>query len=419
MRFVINGGKKLKGEILVAGSKNAATPVIAATLLTEHPCIISNIPRIDDVHTMLDILASMGSKQRWIDDHTVEIINDEINSENLDQILVKKIRSSILIVGPMLARFGKVKFSIPGGCSIGARPIDTHLNAFENFGADVKFDEKKELYEITLGDAFKKEIVLREFSVTATENILMLGVKYPVIVKLAAQEPHVVCLGEFLGKLGADISGLGTHNITMAPDGKNLKRIEHRIVNDYLEMSTFAILGAATKSDIAVSGIYQDQIDSVLAKFRDMGIIFEIKGNKLYIFGTKSKIKSSKIDTRIYPGIPTDIQALFGVLATQAYGKTLIFDTLYDGRLKYIDELKKMGAKARILDPHRAEIEGPTDLNGTEVQSLDLRAGATLLVAALTARGKSVIGRAEQIDRGYEKLDERLRKLGANIKRVA
>ncbi len=419
MRFVINGGKKLKGEVTIAGSKNAATPIIAATLLAKTPVTLSNIPKVGDVLTMLRILESMGSRVRWLDDHALEIVNKDIDPSRLDQNLVCKIRSAILIIGPLLARFGKLVIATPGGCHIGSRPIDTHLESLKALGAIINFDRETGLYEISLENPSKNEVILREFSVTATENLLMLGGRHPLTIKLAAAEPHVVDLGNFLLKLGVEVGGLGTHTVRLRPPSSlPIKTLEHSIVSDPTEVGTFAILGAATKSEISLTPIISDHLDAVLEKLREMGVVFETHGEKLLINGPAGNLKAAKIETRPFPGLPSDLQAPFGVLATQAHGASLIFDTLYDGRLKYIDELKKMGAEATILDPHRALIKGPAVLNGTKVESLDLRAGATLVIAALIAKGESILEGAEQIDRGYERIDFRLQQLGADILRI-
>lgn len=420
MKFVINGGRSLQGEITVSGSKNGATPVIAATALTERPCVLSNLPRVSDVMTMLEILRSMGSDQKWLDEHTLAISNRDLDPARLDQRLVCKIRSSILLIGSLLARFGRVRIATPGGCHIGSRPIDTHLEALKALGAAVSFDPPSGMYEIILGDSSSATVVLRESSVTATEILLMLAARRPIRIKLAAMEPHVVTLCRFLEKLGIKLNGAGTFTVGLTPPASPGKeRVDFPINNDEIEMGTFAILAAATKGMISIRGVMQDHMELVLEKLREMGVAFEIKGGNLQINGPAGNLRAAKIETRMYPGIPSDIQAPFGVLATQAQGASLIFDTLYDGRLKYIDELKKMGADATVLDPHRALVKGPTVLHGTEVQSLDLRAGATLVIAALIAKGESILGGAEQIDRGYEAIDTRLKSLGADIRRIA
>lgn len=419
MKFIINGGKHLKGEVSVKGSKNSATPIIAATILNKGKTILSNIPKIGDVLTMLDILKSCGSKQRWLDEDSVEIDNSDLSPESIDQVLLKKIRSSVLLVGPVLARFKKFKLSTPGGCHIGARPLDTHLEAFKEIGVKVGFDEKKGLYNLVLNEVKNKRVILKEISVTATENLLMFGADNNLEIRLAAAEPHVSDLCLFLQKLGVGISGAGTNFLSVRKRGSlSANKISHKIINDPIEAGTFAVLAAATKSDILIKGCDLEFLDAPIMKLKDFGVSFTVKENSIRVNGKASVLKAAKIQTLPYPGFPTDLQAPFGVLATQAKGSSLIFDIMYEGRLKYINELKKMGADAVILDPHRAIITGPTVLEGAEIESLDLRAGATLVIAALLAKGKSVIGNIEQIDRGYEKLDERLAKLGADIKRL-
>lgn len=422
MKFIINGGKKLEGEITARGFKNSATPIIAATLLIDRVCILENIPRIGDVEKLLEILKGIGSKQKWLDEHTLEIQNDDLSPRNLDQDLLGQIRSSILLIGPILARFGELQFAVPGGCKIGSRPIDTHLEAFRDAGAEIEFDEGRGLYSIRLKKLQNREVYLKELSVTATENLLMLGCVHALEIRLAAIEPHVFDLARFLEKLGARIENFNGHSFRIAPPKKinsadSSGPIRHKIINDPIEIGTFAILAAATKSRINIRGFEAEYSEATLRKLKDFGVAFEINGGILTIDGQKSYLRAATVKTFPYPGLPTDLQAPFGVLATQAEGASLIFDTLYEGRLKYIDELKKMGADAVILDPHRALISGPAVLHGARIESLDLRAGATLVIAALIAQGQSELDNIEQIDRGYERLDERLQELGADIKR--
>ncbi len=428
MRFIINGGKSLSGTIQVMGFKNAATPIIAATVLTRQICVLENVPKITDVLKLLSILEKMGSKQRWIGDHVLEIDNSALKLRALEGDEVSQIRSSILLIGPLLARFGEVEFVTPGGCKIGSRPIDTHIEAFADLGVKVDYHESEGRYRMTasekiggeaLGRSPMGETWLKEFSVTATENVLMLGSKYPVKIRLAAIEPHVFDLVNFLNKLGANIRSAEAHSFETAPAGETGGKIGYRIMNDPIEAGTFAVLAAATRSDIRILGVDAKYLEAPLRKLKEFGVRFELKGDVLEVFGTKSKLSATRVQTMPYPGLPTDLQAPFGVLATQAQGASQIFDTMYEGRLKYIDELKKMGADAVILDPHRALISGPSVLHGAVIDSLDLRAGATLIIAALTADGRTELGNIEQIDRGYENLDERLKKLGASIERIA
>ncbi|MCL5017401.1 MAG: UDP-N-acetylglucosamine 1-carboxyvinyltransferase [Patescibacteria group bacterium] len=419
MKFIINGGKHLSGEISVRGFKNSATPIIAATILNSGVSVLANIPKIGDVLTMLDILRSGGSKYKWINEDEVRIDNSDFDPEKIDQILVKKIRSSVLLIGPILAKYKKISISVPGGCHIGARPLDTHLEAFKELGAEVIFDEKSGIYNISLKEIKKHRVVLKEISVTATENLVMFAASNDLEIRLAACEPHVVDLCNFLKKSGVSIEGVGTNFLKIKKRANSdIAEVTHRIINDPIEAGTFAALAAATKSNILIKNCDLDFLDAPLMKLKDFGVCFEANDESIYVNGKSSFLKASKIQTLPYPGFPTDLQAPFGVLATQATGSSLIFDIMYEGRLKYINELKKMGADATILDPHRAIINGPSVLEGAEIESLDLRAGATVVIAALLAKGKSIIDGIEQIDRGYERLDERLLKLGADIKRI-
>lgn len=415
--FVINGGKKLSGEIEVRGSKNAAAPIIAATLLSDEPSVLSNVPLIEDIFRLLEILESMGAKVEWLGERKIRITPKGLDVKKIDYDLVKKIRLSILLLGSLGARFEKFELANPGGCKIGKRPLGTHFNALEKMGVKVVQDEKNYIVDAT--ERKSASIVLREFSVTATEIAMMLAasISQKTTIKIAAAEPHVEDLGKFLIKMGAKIKGLGTH--TLEIEGKRkLAGAKHEIIPDANEAATFLIMGVATKSSIFVKNAREENLDLVLEKLREMGAEFEIKKDGIGVVPAK-KIKAlSKIDARIYPGIPTDDQALFGVLATQAEGETLVFDTLFEGRFNYVAEIEKMGAEVTVLNPHQAVFSGPTPLRGEVITSYDLRAGASLILAALLAKGQSVIKEIYQVDRGYEKIEERLQKLGADIQRV-
>ena len=406
----------------MSGSKNATTPILAATLLTSRPCVISNIPLIKDALTIIELLEYIGSKVEWLDKRTVRITNNRIDASHLPREMVRRLRSSILLIGPLLARFGKIKIHTPGGCHIGVRPMDAHLNAFRNLGFKVTYNEKSDIYSITKGSKQKlKEITLGEFSVTATENLLMYGVlNAPLTIKVAAAEPHVQDLGKFLQELGADIEGLGTHEIKIKGKIKTKGRgIRHKVVSDYIEAGTFLVLGAVTKSDITVIDVPVGDLTLPMQKLREFGLKMDVKGNKVKVWGSKSELRAvGKIRTGHYPDFPTDLQAPFGVLATQAAGETMLFESMYEGRLKYLYELDKMGASIDILDPHRARIKGPKRLMGKNVEGIDLRAGVTLLLAALTAKGESILHQVEQIDRGYESIEKRFQEIGADIQRI-
>ncbi len=407
----------MKGKIAVCGSKNAATPILAATLLTPGTSLIHNIPRIEDVFRMLEILQSMGVEVVWKDDHSVQITPGEYDVSRLDQSLVKQLRSSILLLGALSAKQNHFSLSHPGGCVIGARPVDTHMDALQKLGVAVTKTEQG--YEIDATNRQAAMVVLRESSVTATENVLMLASVLPgtTIIKLAACEPHVEDLCRFLNMLGARITGLGT--TTLSVEGSaDLGSGEHTLIPDANEAATFLILGAATNSPITVVNAREEHLDAVLEKLREFGVGFTIEEESITVIPAKQLKAVSKVDTRIYPGIPTDVQAPFGILATQAVGDTLIHDSLFEGRFNYVAELEKMGGHAKVLNPHQVLVTGPSSLRGTQIKSYDLRAGAALIIAALCARGTTVIEEIYQVDRGYEKIEERLAAIGADIKRV-
>jgi UDP-N-acetylglucosamine 1-carboxyvinyltransferase len=415
--FEIIGQKKLKGSIDVRGSKNAATPVLAATLLTKDECVLTNLPLIEDVFRMVEILESMGAKIEWIKKRTLKIKNDKIDPAKMDLHAVRKMRSSILLFGSLSARFPKFKMPCPGGCVIGARPMDTHFDALYKLGVDVV--EKDGFFQVSAQKRKSGPVVLKEFSVTGTENALMLASSLPgkTTIKIAAAEPHVQNLCELLVKMGAKITGIGSHTLEIT-GAKKLRGAKHEIIPDFNEAATFLILGVATRSPITVNNAVEKHLDLVLEKLKEFGADFKIKGSSIQVVPAKKLVSIKKVETRTYPGIPTDVQSLFGVLATQAQGDTFIFDTLYEGRFNYVSELEKMGARATVLNPHQMLIHGPAHLQGTTIKSFDLRAGAALIIAALSAKGKTIIHDAYQVDRGYERIEERLMKLGADIKRV-
>jgi len=415
-KFIIEGQHPLKGTVRSQGAKNAATPILTATLLTNDKCLLRNVPRITDVENILKILQSLGSKIKWEDEHTITIFNRQVALTSLDKKLVSSMRSSILFIGPLLVRFKEFEIPEPGGCIIGARPIDTHLYALEKLGA--KISRFNGYYKFERQDLDGSEIILPEFSVTATENVIMAAslAKGRTIVKLAAAEPHIQDLCVFLNKMGAKIKGIGTH--TLIIDGvKKLSGTEHTIIPDQEEIGTLAVASALTKGKIEIKNIIPEYLEIILLKLSQIGVRFEIKKNSLFL-NPSSELRSFTLQALPYPGFPTDLQAPFGVLATQCQGTSLIKDPLYEGRLGYIQELIKMGANAIIADPHRVIITGPTPLYGQEIRSLDLRAGASLVLAGLIARGQTTINEAQIIDRGYEKLDEKLNSLGARIKRI-
>lgn len=415
--FEIQGGKKLSGTIDVRGSKNATTPILAATVLTSGECVISNIPLIEDVYRMIEILESMDVKVSWEGERTVRICAKDLDPSKMDLHTVKKLRSSILLLGSLSARANSFKIAHPGGCTIGKRPVGTHFDALEKMGVSVTQDDS--CYIVDASERKAGKVVLREFSVTGTENAMMLAAALPgkTIIKIAATEPHVEDLGNFLIAMGAEIKGLGTHTLEITGT-ENLHGASHEIIPDANEAATFLILGVASKSPIRVENAREENLDLVLEKLREFGADFKIEENAIEVIPSEELKAIEKIDTRTYPGIPTDIQAPLGVLASQAKGETTIFDTMFEGRFNYVGELEKMGVKAKVLNPHQVVIHGVAKLKGSTIKSFDLRAGASLIIAALCAKGTSTIEEIYQVDRGYERIEERLAALGADIKRI-
>jgi UDP-N-acetylglucosamine 1-carboxyvinyltransferase len=415
-KFLINGGKPLKGNIEARGAKNAAFPLLAATLLTKEPCRISNLPLIEDIFKMLRILEQMGAQIKWLDKREIEIKCADVDPSLIPYEVVSYFRGSILLLGPLLARFGKIKFPPPGGCLIGARPIDTHLDAFLQCGAKICGKNKFYHFEGKLRPA---EVILNEFSVTATENVLLASSLLPgdTTLKIADQDYAIQELAKVLRKMGVKISGFGTHTIKISGK-KKLKGFRHSVIYDPVEAGTFLVAALATNGKILIKNTELRFLELFLKRLKDFGAKFEIRGAKSILVLPSNRLTMDKVQSLPYPGIPTDLQPELGVLATQAKGPTLIHDPLYEGRLKYLEELNKMGASIIFCDPHRAIVNGPTPLFGTEIPSLDIRSGAALIIAGLVAKGKTTINNIYQIDRGYEKIEERFQNLGADIGRV-
>jgi len=415
-KFIIEGGKPISGKIRASGMKNAATPIIAATLLTSEECVVENVPKISDVMRMLDILKSLGASVEWTADHEVTICTKGADIKLLDEKSVKSMRSSILFLGPLLARFKKVTIPEPGGCIIGNRPPDTHFYALEKLGAKVTRADGH--FNLETDGLRGSLIILPEFSVTATENILMAAslAKGETEVHLAAAEPHVQDLIKFLISMGAKISGAGTHTLKISGVEK-LHGTRHTLIPDQIEIGTLAVAAAVSGGEVTIENIIPEHLEIILLKLKEAGVNLEVGKDYLKIKPSKN-LRAFRLQTLPYPGFPTDLQAPFGVLATQCQGTTLIADPLFEGRMGYIGELVKMGANAIVADPHRVIITGPTPMIGQEIKSFDLRAGATLIIAGLIASGQTIINEAEIVDRGYEKIEERLRELGANIKRI-
>jgi len=415
-RFVIKGGKSLKGTIKVNGAKNAALKILAATLLTDQECHISNVPQIEDIFRLIELLKDIGVEVENKSKGAYRIKAGNINKSSLEPEIAKKLKGSILMTGPLLVRFGKANFPQPGGCVIGQRPRDIFVDGFKAFGAKVK--ENRRGYFLSASRLKGAKFVFPIVSVTATETMILTAVlaKGKTLLENAACEPEVVALADFLNQLGARIKGAGTPFIEI--EGvRRLKGGKCRIIPDRIEAGSFVILGAATNSPIKVVDLEPKHLEVLWFLLKKIGISFELGRNFVKI-KPSSRLNSVNLKTHEYPGFPTDLQAPFTVLMTQAEGLSLIHETIFEGRLFYTDILNQMGAKVIMSDPHRVIVQGPTKLYGRHLTSPDIRAGIALVIAALTAKGKSVIDNIYQIDRGYEKIEERLQKLGASIKRL-
>lgn len=414
MKFKIEGGVPLKGTIRIAGSKNAALPIICATLLTAQKVVLENVPEIIDVEVLLEILKEIGAKVEKLGPGKISLQTPKILDTKIDPAKATKLRASILCLGPLLGRHKKVIMPHPGGCFIGKRPIDTHLLALEKLA--IKIVPADDSYICTTEGLVGAEIFLNEVSVTATENVVMAAVlaKGKTIIKNAACEPHVIDLTNFLRKLGAKISGAGTHTIEIEGVGSLSGTDGYCIHNDEVEAGTFLIAAAATGGEITLTDINPEYLDAVIEKLRQMGVDIKVTANKISVKRT-GDLQAIKIQTNTYPGLPTDLQAPLTVLATQGRGQCLIHDWLYERRFGYLEDLIRMGAKIDVIDAHRILVHGPTKLHGEIIDSLDIRAGIALVIAALAAQGKSEINQTEIISRGYQNLAKRLQGLGARI----
>ena len=420
-KFIIKGGSPLKGEVTISGHKNSAGAVLAAVLLSEKPSIIDNLPLISDILDQIHMIKKMGGEIEWINERKVKIDPKNIDPEKIPVELFEKMRVSVLLVGPLLARFKKIKVPHPGGDKIGLRPIDTHLEALKDFS--VKVEEKDGFYHLESPEKLEgKRIVLKEFSPTATENLMMFATlcNGETKIETAAAEPSVQDLGKFLEKMGVDIKGIGTHTIIITGPAE-FKEAEFRICPDTLEAGTFFVAFAVTKGEGKIKDIEPEHMTMFLEKMKEIGVNFEISKtsdelNEI-LMKPSSEFKSAKIQALPHPGFPTDLQPPTSVLLTQAQGKSLIHEPLYENRFQHLQELRKMGADIEITDPHRALIFGKTELIPNKINSSDIRSGAALILAALAAKGESVVENISQIERGYEKIEEKLKSLGARIEK--
>ncbi|ENK0557937.1 UDP-N-acetylglucosamine 1-carboxyvinyltransferase [Clostridium botulinum] len=415
-KIVINGGNELKGDVNISTAKNSVLPIIAGSILSGDKCVIDNAPMLEDVFVIGEILKSISAKVN-IDEVNNRVIIDSKPVDNLepDSDLVKKMRASFLLMGPMMSRFGRFKISLPGGCNIGTRPIDLHLKGFTALGAKVNIGHG---YVEAVADKLIGNKIYLDFpSVGATENIMMASVmaEGETIIENAAEEPEIEDLGRFLNSIGAKVIGAGTDTVRIM--GVNeLKGATHRPIYDRIEAGTFMIAAAITKSKIKINGVIEEHLKPIIAKLTEMGVDIKIKGETAIVDGRKV-LNPVDIKTMPYPGFPTDMQAQMMALLSTIKGTSIITETIFENRFMHVSEMKRMGADVKI-DGRSAVIEGVSKLTGTEVKATDLRAGAALILCALVAEGKTEITDVYHIDRGYVKIEEKLNKLGADIIRV-
>lgn len=418
MRYIIKGGEKLIGEIKVSGNKNSAFPCVAAALLTKEEVILENVAQIKDTEVLIEILKKLGVKVNR-EGSTLYIQATELRHTTLPKDLMIKLRGSMVLVGAILARMGRVHFFHPGGDVIGKRSIETHLNGFKALGANLKREDIKFTLNFD-GNTKNKNVTifLHEASVTACENLILassLG-KRKVVLKNCPQEPHIVDLCQMIVKMGGKIDGVGTDTLKIQGVEK-LQGTTFTIGIDYIEVGTYAVAAAITGGKVTIYGIDQTDLDPVLEPLKRFGLVIETDKN--YIKVCADKLKSQpKITTNLWPGFPTDLMSVVIVLATQSKGVTLCHDWMYESRMFFVDKLISMGAQVTLADPHRVFVYGPTRLKGRDLATPDIRAGMALVLAALVARGQSTINQAELIERGYEDVVGKLKKLGAQIEAV-
>ena len=422
----INGKKILSGKIRVNGAKNAVLVLMASSILFEDGIEMVDIPEIEDVKKMEELLKDLGA----IVDHKKKgnfyINTTKLNKSDLSKEVSERIRASVILTGPLLARFGKVSFPIPGGCVIGARSVDFFIDGFKKMGATVVFKNGKYQIEAKKGGLRGVEIFLKTPSVTATETFIMAGVlaSGKTVLKNVAMEPEIKNLVDFLVSCGAKIKGAGTPVIEITGGGllKSGKR-KYKAMPDRLEAGSFLILGALCAKNLEITNCVPEHIGILIQILKDAGVPIKVGKRSIKIKRNGNiKNKEFKIDgtikTKEYPGFPTDLQAPMVVFLTQITGEVLVFETIFEGRLNYVHDLVRMGANIRMLDPHRVIVKGPTNLRGREVESPDLRAGLAFVIAGILAKGESIIDNVYLIDRGYERIEKRLRDIGVDIKRV-
>jgi UDP-N-acetylglucosamine 1-carboxyvinyltransferase len=423
VQFTVEGGHPLAGTIRPSGNKNAALPIIAAALLTDEPVHLDNVPRIADVETLVDLVQSVGASAEWTARNALTIHAKEVRAASLDPKLCARIRASILLAGPLLARCGEVKLPPPGGDVIGRRRLDTHFLALEQLGATADVHDGYWLRARSLRGA---DVFLDEPSVTATENALIAATaaRGTTHLRNAASEPHVQDLARFLVALGGTVEGIGTNTMTVSGGGP-MHGGRHSIGPDHIEVGSFVGLAAVTCSALRIAGAGVDHLRAVLMGFERLGVECRVDGDDLIVPAEQARhIRSDlggavpKLEDQPWPAFPADLMSIAIVTATQCRGLILMHEKMFESRMFFVDKLIGMGARIVLCDPHRALVAGPSELRASTVESPDIRAGMAILLAALCARGTSTINNVGQIDRGYERIDERLNALGAKIQRI-
>jgi UDP-N-acetylglucosamine 1-carboxyvinyltransferase len=421
--FVIEGAQPLTGRIAAAGNKNGALPILAACLLTAEPVTLTNVPRIRDVETMLELLTDIGADVEWLGRNEVRVHAAEIRKVELDEDLCRRIRASILLAGPLLARHGRAVIPPPGGDVIGRRRVDVHIDALRGLGAEIEVERRYTMHTDGLVGA---ALFLDEASVTGTENTVMAAVlaRGETVIGNAACEPHIQDLCRFLVGLGAHIQGIGS-NVLRIEGVEDLSGGEFRIGPDHIDVASFIGLGAITPGEITIDDTRPEDLIAVRPMFDRLGIEIHIEGTSIRVPGGQELVVEDdlggaipKIDDGPWPQFPADLTSIAVTVATQARGTILVFEKMFESRLFFVDKLVGMGARIILCDPHRAVVTGPARLYGERMASPDIRAGMAMLIASLCAEGISTIGNIGEIDRGYERIDERLRSLGARIDRV-
>jgi UDP-N-acetylglucosamine 1-carboxyvinyltransferase len=425
-RFIVEGGTPLRGSITPAGNKNEALPLIAAALLTDEPVTLHNLPRIRDVRNMLEIATALGATVEDLDPHTVRITAKDLKTDELPAALAREIRPSLLFAAPLLARRKRARLGQPGGDVIGRRRVDSHFLALGELGATL--DTSAGGFTVTTTGLRGADVILDEPSVTATENALLAATvaKGRTTLHNAASEPHVQQLAKALVAMGAKITGIGTNTLVIEGVDR-LRGTDHTVLGDHMEIGSLIATIAMTHGEVTIKNVVPEHLRMTRFVFKRLGVDTEIRGNDVFVparerYEIQMDIGGAipELKPQVWPGFPTDLTSVATAFATQAEGVVIIHEWMFEGRLYFVDTLtREMGARIVLADPHRAVVMGPSKLRAAELRSPDIRAGMALLAAALCAKGRSVINNIEQIDRGYEALDERLRALGAKIERAA